>query len=108
MDQERLKYFTKLVLRERERILSGLSNVQEDLEETSEEALIDEIDRAFSSEGRELLSSFIDRHTEGLEAVLERHTPVPDPALEEILEADAWAREEARRWLGRARGLKSD
>ncbi len=69
MDQEKLKYFTKLVLKERERILRGLSNVQEDLEETSEETLIEEIDKAFSSEGRELLSSFIDRHTEGLEAV---------------------------------------
>lgn len=69
MDQEKLKYFTKLVLKERERILRGLSNVQEDLEETSEETLIEEIDRAFSSEGRELLSSFVDRHTEGLEAV---------------------------------------
>ncbi|HID09988.1 MAG TPA: TraR/DksA family transcriptional regulator [Candidatus Latescibacteria bacterium] len=69
MDQEKLKYFTKLVLRERERILRGLDNVQEDLKETSEETLIEEIDKAFSSEGRELLSSFIDRHTEGLEAV---------------------------------------
>jgi len=44
MDQEKLKYFTKLVLKERERILRGLSNVQEDLEETSEETLIEEID----------------------------------------------------------------
>ncbi|RKY60855.1 MAG: RNA polymerase-binding protein DksA [Candidatus Latescibacterota bacterium] len=69
MDQEKLKYFTKLVLKERERILRGLDNVQEDLKETSEETLIEEIDKAFSSEGRELLSSFIDRHTEGLEAV---------------------------------------
>ncbi|HIE03315.1 MAG TPA: TraR/DksA family transcriptional regulator [Candidatus Latescibacteria bacterium] len=69
MDQEKLKYFTKLVLKERERILRGLSNVQEDLKETSEETLIEEIDKAFSSEGRELLSSFVDRHTEGLEAV---------------------------------------
>ncbi len=45
--------------------------------------------------------------TEGLGTVLGRHTPVPDPTLEEVLEADAWAREETRRWLGRARRLKS-
>ena len=29
--------------------------------------------------------------------VMERHTPVAEPSLEEILEADAWAREETAR-----------
>lgn len=35
-----------------------------------------------------------------VESVLSRHRPVPDPDLETVLEADAWARAEARRFRG--------
>ena len=33
-----------------------------------------------------------------VESVLSRHRPIPDPDLETVLEADAWAREEASRF----------
>ncbi len=35
-----------------------------------------------------------------VEEVMERHTPVKNPTLEDILAADRWAREEARREIG--------
>jgi 1-deoxy-D-xylulose-5-phosphate reductoisomerase len=38
------------------------------------------------------------RIAELIEAALEAHAPHPVPSLEEVLEADAWAREFSRNW----------
>jgi 1-deoxy-D-xylulose-5-phosphate reductoisomerase len=37
--------------------------------------------------------------SEQIERVLSRHNPVPSPTLDDILEADAWARREAESLL---------
>jgi 1-deoxy-D-xylulose-5-phosphate reductoisomerase len=34
-----------------------------------------------------------------IDAALQAHTPVPTPSLEQVLEADAWARDFSRRWM---------
>jgi 1-deoxy-D-xylulose-5-phosphate reductoisomerase len=54
-----------------------------------------------------LVSAFLNRQmsfaaiARGLEAVLARHTSVAHPRLHDIANADAWAREEALRFMGR-------
>lgn len=57
----------------------------------------DEIAVAFFLEGR---IGFLDI-PRLLEHVLERHRSIPHPSIEDVLAADAWARETAERWCSR-------
>ena len=69
MDKRKLAHFTKLVLREKEGILSELGEVRNDIGEIAEVRAPEEAEEALLSEGRERLSVFLHRGSQKLEAV---------------------------------------
>jgi len=78
MDKEHLNYFTKLVLKERGRILRKLRNVRNDIERSTDSRIAEEFEDAQSAVGKEVLSGLIQKGTHELEAV--------NRALERIIE----------------------
>lgn len=78
MDKERLNDFTKLILKERGRILRKLRNVRDDIERATESRVAEDFEDAQSAVGKEILSDLIQKGTHELEAV--------NRALERIIE----------------------
>ena len=78
MDKEYLNYFTKLVLKERERILRKLRTVRNDIQRSTESRIAEEFEDAQSAVGKEILSGLVQKGTHELEAV--------NRALERIIE----------------------